>query len=186
MTDAGVITDEINVSEKFNHYLTTVVSKLVDTTAPFCSGSTETMFTDTTFLQTGLLFTVYYLFRQSIHTRTRSLLLQKTINDHAKINKKKMYSFRQTRCMFWKMCRSEKFITCVKVCHYIFVFLFLFCVKISGESVIPQSHLFIRYRGCEWSFQKYGSRKIFVKFLGSRSHDFCADVSVSESRIFAR
>ena len=41
-------------------------------------------------------------------------------------------------------------------------------------------------RGGEWSFQKYGSRKIFVRFLGSRSLDFCADVSVSESRIFAR
>ena len=91
MTDAGVITDEINVSGKFNHYLTTVVSKLVDTTALFCSGSTETMFTDKTFIQTSLLFKVYYLFRQSIHTRTRSLLtllLQKSINDHAKINKK--------------------------------------------------------------------------------------------------
>ena len=29
--------------------------------------------------------------------------------------------------------------------------------------------------GGEWSFQKYGSRKIFVKFRGSRSLDFCAD-----------
>ena len=43
-----------------------------------------------------------------------------------------------------------------------------------------------RTRGGEWSFQKYGSRKIFVKFLGSRSLDFFADVSVSESRIFPR
>ena len=32
----------------------------------------------------------------------------------------------------------------------------------------------------------FKSRKIFVKFLGSRSLEFCADVSVSESRIFAR
>ena len=36
-------------------------------------------------------------------------------------------------------------------------------------------------RGGEWSFQKYGSRKIFVKLIGSRSLDFCADVSVSVS-----
>ena len=36
-------------------------------------------------------------------------------------------------------------------------------------------------RGGKWSFQKYGSRKIFVKFLRSRSLNFCADVSVSES-----
>ena len=30
-------------------------------------------------------------------------------------------------------------------------------------------------RGGEWSFQKYGSCKIFVKFLASHSLDFCAD-----------
>ena len=41
-------------------------------------------------------------------------------------------------------------------------------------------------RGGEWSFQKYGSRKILVTFMGSRSLDFCSDLSVSESRIFAR
>ena len=31
------------------------------------------------------------------------------------------------------------------------------------------------YRGGEWSVQKYGSHKIFVKFLRSRSLNFCAD-----------
>ena len=52
---------------------------------------------------------------------------------------------------------------------------------------VHHSHLLMsKCRGGEWSFQKYGSRKIFLKFLGSRSLDFCADVSVSESRIFAR
>ena len=41
-------------------------------------------------------------------------------------------------------------------------------------------------RGGEWSFLKYGSHKIFVKYLGSRSLGFCADVSISESQSFAR
>ena len=31
-----------------------------------------------------------------------------------------------------------------------------------------------RSGGGEWSFQKYGSRKIFLKFLRSRTLDFCA------------
>ena len=35
------------------------------------------------------------------------------------------------------------------------------------------SHPF--FRDGEWSFQKYGSHKIFVKFLRSLSLDFCAD-----------
>ena len=35
-------------------------------------------------------------------------------------------------------------------------------------------------------FKNTGLEKIFVKFLGSRSLDFCADVSVSESQIFER
>ena len=41
-------------------------------------------------------------------------------------------------------------------------------------------------RGGEWSFQKDASRKVFVKFLGSRSQNVCADARVSESQIFAR
>ena len=51
------------------------------------------------------------------------------------------------------------------------VFLLTVGIRGSGHSV----------RGGEWPFQKYGSRKIVVKILGSRSLDFCADVSVSES-----
>ena len=34
---------------------------------------------------------------------------------------------------------------------------------------------FSKDRGGEWFFQKYESRKLFVKFLRSRSLDFCAD-----------
>ena len=41
-------------------------------------------------------------------------------------------------------------------------------------------------RGGEWSFQKHRFRKIVVKFLGSRSLDFCVDVSILESQIFKR
>ena len=45
---------------------------------------------------------------------------------------------------------------------------------------------FSNFRGGKWSFQKYVSCNIFVKFLGSHSLDFCMDVSISESQIFAR
>ena len=43
----------------------------------------------------------------------------------------------------------------------------------SGGHIKPTKSL--KNRGGEWSFQKYGSRKIFVKFLGSHSLDFCMD-----------
>ena len=39
-------------------------------------------------------------------------------------------------------------------------------------------------RGGEWSFKKFGSRKILAVFHGSRSLVFSAVVCVSESRFF--
>ena len=43
----------------------------------------------------------------------------------------------------------------------------------SGGHLKPTKSL--KNRGGEWSFKKYGFRKIFVKFLGSQSLDFCVD-----------
>ena len=47
--------------------------------------------------------------------------------------------------------------------------------KNQGSNRIGTCYSHNTVKGGEWSFQKYGSFKIFVKFLMSRSLDFCAD-----------
>ena len=64
-------------------------------------------------------------------------------------------------------------------------------MEATGQNSVPFEHLQERQktldystRGGEWSFQKYGSRKIVVKFLRSRSLEFCTDYQRLESLKF--